>query len=400
MNICQARRDRLPLFLLGAILSALLIGCSRPTPPPAPLARVIVSHPIEEEITDYTDFTGLTAAVESVEIRARVFGFLDKVNFQEGAMVKKGDVLYEIDPRTYQAIVNQAKAKVETDEAQARYSLADYTRTQNLIKSGAVSKDDLDKAMAAKDVAASTVIADKADLASKQLDLDFTKVIAPVDGRISRTNVTVGNLVQSGQSGGTLLTSIVSVDPMYCYFDVDEHTLLRVQKLIREGKAKSARDTKRPVLLGLANEKGFPHQGTIDFVDNQVASKTGTLRLRGVFPNPDGILTAGLFARVRVPIGEPHKAILVSERAVETDQGQKILFLIDDKNVVFTRPVSLGAIQGGRQVILDGGVKLSERVIVEGLQQVKPEAVVEPKLVPMPAAGVAQRLAVIEAKTP
>ena len=346
----------------------------------------MVSNPVEREVTDYTDFTGLVSAIDSVEVRARVFGFLDKVNFKEGALVKKGDVLYEIDPRTYQVAVDQAKAKVQTDEAQLRYASSDYDRNVAGSKAGAVSKEDLDKSLAAKDVQVSTVLADKADLASKQLDLDFTKVIAPINGRIGRTIVTIGNLVQSGQTGGTLLTTIVSVDPMYCLFDIDEHTMLKVQQLIREGKVQSARDAPRPVLLGLANERGFPHTGIINFVDNQINSKTGTLRARGVFPSPDGSLTAGLFARIRVPIGVPHKAILVSERAIDTDQGQKILYLIDDKNVVFTRPVTLGAIHDGLQVI-EEGVKMGERVIVEGLQQVKVDAVVDPKLIPMPVAG-------------
>ncbi|WP_029629794.1 efflux RND transporter periplasmic adaptor subunit [Zavarzinella formosa] len=380
----DAKTRGLPLLFFALVVLA-SAGCGRPAPPPPTPTKVMVSHPVEQEITDYSDLTGLTAAVESVEIRARVFGFLDKVNFKEGALVKKGDVLYEIDPRTYEAAVNQAKAKVATDEAQARFSLADYNRLVSLARSDAVSKSDQEKALAAKDVAASTVIADKADLAARQLDLDFTKIIAPVDGRISRTQVTVGNLVQSGQNGtGTLLTTIVSVDPMYCYFDVDERTLLQVQRMIREGKAKSARDTARPVLMGLANEDGFPHQGTINLVDNQVNSKTGTLKLRGVFANPDGVFTPGLFTRVRVPIGEPHKAVLVSERAIDTDQGQKIIYLIDEDNKVFTRPVRLGAVHGGLRVIEDGGVKPGERIIVEGLQQVKPDSVVDPKLIPMP----------------
>lgn len=257
------------------------LGCQeRPKPNGISLTKVMVSYPVEREVTDYTDFTGVLSAVDSVEVRARVYGFLDKVNFKEGALVKKGDVLYEIDPRTYQAAVNQAKAKVVTDEAQERYARADYERYQTLGKTGAVSKEDLEKALSTRDIAISTVIADKADLASKQLDLDFTKVIAPIDGRIGRILVTVGNLVQSGQTGGTLLTTIVSVDPVYCNFDIDEHTLLRVQQLIREGKVKSARNSERPVMLGLSNEKGFPHSGVINFVDNQLNSKTGTLRLR------------------------------------------------------------------------------------------------------------------------
>jgi RND family efflux transporter MFP subunit len=195
----------------------------------------------------------------------------------------------------------------------------------------------------------------------------------------------VGNLVQSGdQGGGTLLTTIVSVDPMYAYFDVDEHTALRVRRLTREGKSDSPRDGGYPVSLGLANEDGCPHQGTIDFVDNQVNPKTGTIRARGVFPNKEQVLLPGLFARVRSPIGRPHRAVLVSDRALDADQGQKILYVVDRDDKVVSRPVQVGALHDGLREITDG-LKPGERVIVSGLQQVRPGAAVEPKLVDMPA---------------
>jgi RND family efflux transporter MFP subunit len=194
----------------------------------------------------------------------------------------------------------------------------------------------------------------------------------------------VGNLIQSGdQNGGTLLTTIVSVDPMYAYFDVDEHTVLSVRQLIREGKAKSARDGEMSVWLGLGNEKGFPHEGTINFVDNQVNPKTGTLRLRGVFPNKDEALAPGYFGRVRVPIGFPHRSLLVSDRALDTDQGQKIVYVVNDNNEVVSRPVRLGALHDGLREITHG-LQVGERVVVNGLQQVRPGITVEPKLVNMP----------------
>ena len=223
----------------------------RPRKPRRPPIPVTVSHPIERDVTDYADFTARTAAVDSVEVRAHVWGYLDKVNFKEGALVKKGDVLFELDPRPYQAMLNQAKAKVVQDEAQLKYDEAEYQRNLRLVATGAASQSDLDKTAAARDVDIANVAADKAVVASRQLDLEYTKVTAPVSGRVSRYVVTVGNLIQSGdQNGGTLLTTIVSVDPMYAYFDVDEHTVQRVRQLIREGKAESARDTEWPVSLG------------------------------------------------------------------------------------------------------------------------------------------------------
>jgi RND family efflux transporter MFP subunit len=313
-----------------------------------------------------------------------VWGYLQKVNFKEGDLVKEGDVLFEIDPRPYEALLNQAKAKVRQDEAQLASDEAEYQRQFQIFRSGAGSQSDLDKALAAKDVDRANIAADKAAVVSRQLDLDYTKVLAPVSGRVSKYVVTVGNLIQSGdQNGGTLLTTVVSVDPMYAYFDVDEYTALRVRQLSRTGKSDSPRAGGYPVALGLANEEGFPHQGTINFVDNQVNPKTGTIRVRGVFPNAHQILLPGLFGRVRSPIGRPHKALLVSDRALDTDQGQKILYLVNDKNEVLTRPVRVGALHDGLREITDG-LKPGERVLVTGLQQVRPGSTVEPKLVEMP----------------
>src|SRR5437660_3557578 len=309
-------------LVLGFCLG--LAGCA-PRPPEAPATApipVTVSFPVEREVTDFADFTARTAAVDSVEVRAHVWGYLDKVNFKEGALVQKGDVLFELDRRPYQALLNQAKAKVAQDEAQLTFDEAEYQRFVRLAATGAAARSDLDKAAAARSVDNANIAADKAVVASRELDLEYTKVIAPVSGRVSRYVVTVGNLIQSGdQNGGTLLTTIVSVDPIYAYFDVDEYTVLRVRQLIREGKAQSARDGEMTVWLGLANEDGHPHRGTINFVDNQVNPKTGTLRLRGMFPNKDEALSPGYFARVRVPIGFAHQALLVSDRALATHQG-------------------------------------------------------------------------------
>jgi RND family efflux transporter MFP subunit len=372
-------------LLLGFGLG--LMGCARApsiAPPAAPVT-VTVSYPIGRDITDYADFTARIAAVDSVEVRAHVWGYLDKVNFKEGALVKKGDVLFELDPRPYQAMLDQAKAKVAQDEAQLAYDEAEYQRNLKLVGSGAVSRSDLDKSAAARGVDLANVAADKAVVASRQLDLEYTKITAPVAGRVSRYLVTMGNLIQSGdQNGGTLLTTIVSVDPMYAYFDVDERTVQRVGRSIRQGKpAESAPDTEWPVALGLATEEGFPRQGTINFVDNQVNPKTGTLRVRGVFPNKDQSLSPGFFARVRVPVGQPHQALLVSDRALDNDQGQKILYVVNQKNEVGSRAIRVGALHDGLRAIEDG-LKPNERVVVKGLQLVRPGMTVEAKLVDMP----------------
>jgi RND family efflux transporter MFP subunit len=386
MNDHSPTRSALAL-VLSLVLG--LAGCARGPQESSPaLPQVSTSYPLERDITDYVDFTGRTAAVDSVEVRAHVWGYLDKVNFQEGALVKKGDILAELDPRPYQALLDQAKGKVLQDEAQLRFDEAEYRRNLELLRTKSVSTTDLDKSKSARDVDLANIAADKAVVASRQLDLEYTKVIAPVSGRVSRYVVTVGNLIQAGdQNGGTLLTTIVSVDPMYVYFDVDEHTALRARQLVRDGKMDSPREGGYPVSLGLANEAGHPHAGTVNFVDNQVNPKTGTIRLRGVFPNQDQALLPGLFARVRLPLGRPHKALLVSERALDTDQGQKILYVVNDRNEVVARPVKVGALHNGLREITDG-IKSGERLIVNGLQLVQPGVTVEPQLVDMPHPGV------------
>ncbi|MCI0461702.1 MAG: efflux RND transporter periplasmic adaptor subunit [Gemmataceae bacterium] len=379
-----------PYYLAGLALVLGLslgpMGCA-PAPaegPPATPIPVTVSHPVERDVTDYADFTARTAAVHSVEVRARVWGYLDKVNFKEGELVQKGDVLFEIDPRTYQAALAQAEGNLMAMQARLTRLDADLARAQRMVGQGAIAREEYDKIAGDRGEAVASLEALRAAVQQAKLDLEYTKVTAPVRGRVSREFVTVGNLIQSGQNGGTPLTTIVSVDPMYAYFDVDERTVLRVRQLIREGKAKSARETEVPVALGLATDEGFPYQGTINFVDNQVNPKTGTLRVRGVFPNQDEALSPGMFARVRVPIGQSHPALLVSDRAIDNDQGQKILYVVNENNEVVSRPIRVGALHDGLRAIEDG-LKPGERVIVNGLQQVRPGVTVVPKLVGMPA---------------
>ena len=378
------------LVALALVAGLGFSGCSRLAPhkmatEPTP---VTVSYPLKQNVEDYADCTSRTAAIDSVDVRARVAGYLDKIYFKEGDLVKKGDLLCEIDPRPYQAQVDFAAAQLAANEALLKKAKADNIRNKALaVKSpGAVTQQDLDQYQAAEDQAIANVGTAKATLDTNELNLGFTKIISPIDGRTSRYNVTVGNLVQVD---ATLLTTIVSVDPIYAYIDVDEHTVLHVKKLIREGKAISARDGDLHVKLGLADKGGFPRDGLVNFVDNQVNPKTGTLRLRAVFPNKDEFLTPGLFARVRIPIGKPHDALLVSNRAIDTDQGQKIVYIVDQDNKVDSRPVKLGAAHDGLRVI-ESGIKPTDRVIVNGLQRVRPGVTVDPKLVEMPGASVNQ----------
>jgi RND family efflux transporter MFP subunit len=372
------------------ILSVLVItfclalgGCKREppalaaTPPPV----VMVSQPVERQITDYYEYTARTAAVNAVEVRARVSGYLVKINFRDGSMVKTGDLLFQVDPRPFQAVLDQAKGQVGQWEAKLARAEADTTRDQRLLPQRAVSQKDLDQAVSDRGEARAAIQSARGAVDKAALDLEFTRVTAPISGRVSRHLIDEGNLVTADS---TLLTTIVSIDPMYAYFDADERSVLHVRQLIREGKVQSARtvDT-MPVLLGLADETGFPHRGTINFVDNQVNPQTGTLRLRGVFPNEDEALEPGYFARARVIIGQPRSALLVTERAIDTDQGQKIVYVVNDKNEVVSRPISLGALHDGLRVI-EEGVQPGERVIVNGLLQVRPGIIVEPKLVDMP----------------
>lgn len=411
-----------------SMLCVALVGCARSVAPPTNQQppTVEVALPVEREVTDYSVYTGRTAAVQSVEVRARVDGYLDSVHFEAGSIVKQGDVLFVIDQRPFVRELNRAKAQLEQARAEYQHAVtqiesaeaakarsdADLENTRfrleraaRLVPKGAMSQEEYDerksellKAEAdvrnavagiasAKAAVTSAEAAEASALAAvdiAQLNLDYTTVTAPISGRVSRNLVSAGNLIQAGQSGGgTLLTTIVSVDPIYAYFDVDEHTVQQVQQMIREGNAESARDTEIPIWLGLANEEGFPHRGAVNFIDNQLRPSAGTISVRGVFPNPAEALLPGYFARIRVPIGNPHKALLVSDRALEMDQGQKVVFFVDQDNKVASRPVRLGALHDGLREIVEG-LQAGDRVIVNGLQKVQPGITVNSAQVAMP----------------
>jgi RND family efflux transporter MFP subunit len=345
-----------------------------------PPATVIVSPPVEQSVVDYVDYTGRTDSADAVEIRSRVTGFLQGVYFKDGAEVKKNALLYQIDDREFQASLAAALAEIAAARARQNRANADFNRTKTLHEKRVATAEMYDQAQAAKIEADAAVLAAEAKRDRAQLDVEFSKIAAPMAGKISRNNTSVGNLVNANM---TVLTTIVSVDPMYVYFDVDEATLLKIRRQVREGALPERGTQPVTVLMGLAGDKGYPHQGTLDFVENKVNPNTGTIRVRGTFPNPRPargarILESGMFARIRVPIGNPQRALLVAERAIGTDQGQKFLYVVNQKNEVVFRPIQLGALHDGLRVIAEW-LKPDEQIIIDGLQRVRPGSAVTPK---------------------
>jgi RND family efflux transporter MFP subunit len=366
----------------------MLAGCGDATPALAPSEPpvVTVSQPLEKDITDYDQYTGRIEAAETVEVRARVRGELKKIYFKDGALVEKGEPLFDIDPRTYKAALDVTVAKKANADAQLKLAEAETDRTQTLYATKAAAASELDSWLAKKGVALAEVRMAEAEIERAKLDMDFTKIKAPIAGKISRAQVTVGNLINAG-GGDTLLTTIVSVDPIYVYFDVDERSL----QLFRERRAKELGTNPRevpdiPVFMGLVTDGDrFPREGVIDFAENKINPATGTIRVRGRFRNKDGRLTPGQFARVRVPVGEKYKGLLVTDNAIGIDQGQKYLLIVNSQNKAEYRPVTPGRLDGDLRIFGPGaGLHPGEWVIVNGVQRVRPGIEVKPERVDMP----------------
>ena len=382
-----ANRRTVSTLLLGALVGAAGLGCgggAKVTAPP-PL-EVSVSQPLREPVQDALEFTGRTAAIESVQVRARVSGYVTKVAFTAGSLVNAGDLLFQIDPREYEATVLRAEGQVARLEAQLARTKAEVARNQALRPTGAASARELERAVADQGAVEGELKAARAQLDKARLDLEFTHVTSPIAGRVSEEEITQGNLVVVGATGGPVLTTVVSLDPVYVTFDADERALINIKKtsIARDGVSapEKVRDVAAPVFVALADETDFPHRGTIDFVDNQVDPSTGTVRVRAVLPNPDRLLTPGLFVRVRLPLGEPKPGLLVADRAVGTDQDRKYLLVVNDKNVVEYRPVKLGALHGGLRAVAEG-LTGDEWVIVNGIQRARPGVTVAPQKVAM-----------------
>lgn len=359
-------------------------GCSevQPNVVKPPDLGVSVTKPVVREIKDIDEFTGRTEAVGFVEVRARVGGYLQKVAFKEGAEVKAGDLLFEIDPRPFQAEVDRAQAKLTSDEARLRELAAEYARNKILHDRRALSLEELQQSEAAKDVAAANIAADKAELEKARLDLEFSRITAPVAGRVSRAEVTEGNLISGQITGSPTLTTIVPQSPVYVYFDVNERRFLEYLKdmAVREASLDKIAEAEIKVRLSLSDTTEFPFEGVVDFADNRVNASTGTLRVRAVFDNSKRLMTPGLFSRLRIESREAHSAVLIPDIAILTDQGLKYVWVVDAKGVVARRDVRLGkSVQGVREVL--EGLSPEDTVIVLGIQRVREGATVVPKMV-------------------
>ena len=328
---------------------------------------------------EWDEYPGRLDAVDMVEVRARVSGYLESVHFKDGAEVKKGDLLFVIDPREYQAELDHAEAEVKQSETRLELASNDLDRAERLLKSKAISEEDADSRNKAKREAEAAIQSAQALKEVAMLNMEYTHITAPISGRISRKYVTEGNLVNGNQGQTTLLTTIVSMDPIYCYFDADERAILKYQQLARDGKGEDFLGGKVLCEVELANETGFPHKGVLDFVDNRVDPATGTLQVRGTFPNPgpDHVLQPGYFARVRVPGSAKYPALLVPDEAVGTDQSQKFVYTVNDQNFVEYKKVTLGPIIDGLRVVRSG-IHSNDWVIVNGLMSVRPGAKVAP----------------------
>ena len=386
MNLTAAKSDsRVPArrlsssVLVLAALSAALLPAALAADAPAAAPKVTVA-PVEQRVViDRHELLGRVEATETVEIRPRVSGHIDEVRLQAGQLVHKGDVLFVIDPRWYRAQSDLAQAKAET--ARVRLSIAEREarRSDGLLAERAISVEEADTRSTRVAEARAELLAAQATLDTARLDLEHTEVRSPIDGRVSRAYVTAGNLVSGSPGGATLLTTVVSVGEAYVYADVDEATVLAFNRLRSEGRLVTDADGRVPVEMQLSDETGFPRRGHIESADNRLDPATGSLVVRMVFPNPDGRLLPGLFSRVRLPVGAPEPSLLVSERAIGTDQSQKFVLTVASDNTVAYRPVKLGPVVEGKRIVRDG-LHPGDRVIVNGLQRVRPGMTVTAEL--------------------
>lgn len=370
-------------FLLGLLA---LTGCDQKTAQekgaPSPPA-VTVAKPIVKDVMEWDEFVGRYDAVESVEIRARVGGYLQSVHFRDGAMVNKGDLLFVIDPRPFKATVDDMAASVTSAEARLELATAELRRIEPLVRSSVAPERQLDERRQQFQSARAELERARAQLSRARLDLEFTEVRAPIAGRISRKFVSEGNLVLGGASEATLLTTLVALDPIYFYFDVDERSYIGYVRMSQTGERASSRDVAQPVEVALADEKTFTHRGKMDFVDNRLDAATGTMRGRAVFENKNLQLSPGMFGRLRIPGTGTYRGVLVPEEAVLTDQDRRIVYVVNGDNVATAQAVRLAQQFDGYRIVREG-LKGDETIIVNGLMRVRPGAKVAPTVTTLP----------------
>jgi multidrug efflux system membrane fusion protein len=387
------RVDRPTAFTRAILMAGMLaLAACGPSDPPAPKPpAVTVAKPIRKTVTDWDEFTGRFEATDQVDVRARVSGYLQTIAFKDGSMVKKGDLLFIIDPRPYEAALKRAQAALTSAQSRVVQSGRDYGRSQELLKAGNVAATINDQRQAQTQQAQADVQAAEAQIQSDALNLEFTHVIAPISGRISRKYVSEGNLVSGGDSA-TLLTTIVSLDPIDFYFDADEISYLKYTRLSLAGLRPSSRDVANPVMIATSDETEFKHEGRMDFVDNSLDRNTGTMRGRALVPNSNYFFTPGQFGRVRLLGSAPYEALLIPDEAVSTDQSRKIVFVVGPDNVVQAHEVKLGRVFDGLRAITDG-LKADDTVVISGLQRLRVGSPVTPQLKTIesaPAAGEAK----------
>ncbi|RKP45277.1 efflux RND transporter periplasmic adaptor subunit [Trinickia fusca] len=358
-----------------ATFSAIRVNASSPNKAAAQMApEVDVATVLNKTVSDWQSYSGRLEAIDKVDVRPLVSGTIVSVNFKDGALVKKGDVLFVIDPRPYAAEVDRADAQLAAAKARDGYAQTDWQRAQRLVTDNAIAKRDYDEKQNAAREASANVKAAQAALEAANINLGYTKIVAPVAGRVSRAEITVGNVVSAG-AGAAPLTTLVSVSPIYASFDVDEQTYLQYIGRSRNG-------ANVPVNLGLANETGYSRSGTIASVDNRLDTSSGTIRVRARFDNTDGTLVPGLYARVKVGGGDPHASLLIDEAAIGTDQDKKFVLVVDPAGRVGYREVKLGTSHGNLRVI-SAGLHDGERIVVNGVQRVRPGMTVNAHMVPM-----------------
>lgn len=395
MNIANSIANTTKASVAATIL-VLLAACgdTREVPNSHAPSTVTVAPVIAQTITEWDEFTGRLKAPESVELRPRVSGYIERVAFSEGTVVKAGDLLFNIDDRPFKAEVARLQANLANAQSELTLRSTEYQRAKTLSLKGAIAQELVDNRLAAYQQAQAAQQSAAAALQLAELNLSYTRVVAPIDGRVSNAMITRGNFVSAGQS---LLTTIVSTDYLYAYFDADEQAYLKYARLAKEGTRPSSRDVRNPVLLGLASENNYPHHGYIDFVDNRIDPQTGTIKGRAVFDNQQGLLLPGLFARIKLIGSATYQGILVDDKAIASDLNQKYVLVVDSNHVVQYRAVELGEKLAGLRII-KSGLNAEDRIIIKGLQKVGAGDTVAIESAAMASAATLQELSELQAR--